>query len=147
MLNILSGNYEDLITKNKITNLKLQNLINVIHNRDNSVANYKINNNSNKKNDEINSSSKTTELQRAILEARNGIYPNGLFASKKIDKAFLNKKDGFILLNAIYLISSSINTDVANLQIGLASLVKLGLINDFKAISNELLIMEYFKKI
>lgn len=147
VLNILSGNYEDLITKNKITNLKLQNLINVIHNRDNSVANYKINNNSNKKNDEINSSSKITELQRAILKASNGIYPNGLFASKKIDKAFLNKKDGFILLNAINLISSSINTDVANLQIGLASLVKLGLINDFKAISNELLIMEYFKKI
>ena len=36
--------------------------------------------------------------------------------------------------------------DITDIQTGLASLVKLGLINDFKNISNELLIMEYFKK-
>ena len=80
------------------------------------------------------------------MEASKGIYPVGLFSSKKIDNAFLKKQDGFVLLNAIYLISSSTITDVEALQTGLASLVKLGLINDFKSISNELLIMEYFKK-
>ena len=85
-------------------------------------------------------------MQKAILEASKGIYPVELFSSKKIDKAFLKKQDGFALLNAIYLISSSTISDVASLQTGLASLVKLGLINDFKSISNELLIMEYFKK-
>ena len=93
------------------------------------------------------SNKNNTELQRAILEASNGIYPVGLFSSKKIDKAFLKKQDGYVLLNAIYLISSSNIADIAALQAGLASLVKLGLINDFKSISNELLIMEYFKKI
>ena len=80
------------------------------------------------------------------MEASKGIYPVGLFSSKQIDNAFLKKQDGFVLLNAIYLISSSTITDVEALQTGLASLVKLGLINDFKSISNELLIMEYFKK-
>ena len=52
-----------------------------------------------------------------------------------------------MLLNAILKISNSSNYDIADIQTGLASLVKLGLTNDFKAISNELLIMEYFKKI
>ena len=88
-----------------------------------------------------------TELQRAILEASNGVYPIGMFSSKKMDEAFSKKQNGFILLNAIYLISSSTYTDITALQTGLASLVKLGLIRDFKAISNELLIMEYFKKL
>ena len=67
------------------------------------------------------------------------------FQVRKLIK-LLKKQDGFVLLNAIYLISSSTISDVASLQTGLASLVKLGLINDFKSISNELLIMEYFKK-
>ena len=147
VINILSGNYKDLIAKNKITNFKLQKLINVINNRDSIVANYKLNKNFHKNNSIMYSNKNNTELQRAILEASNGIYPVGLFSSKKIDKAFLKKQDGYVLLNAIYLISSSNIADIAALQAGLASLVKLGLINDFKSISNELLIMEYFKKI
>ena len=128
------------------TNFNLQNLINVIKIRDKIVSQYKPNNNFHNENSLLNSNKKNTELQKAILEASKGIYPIGLFSSKKIDKAFLKKQDGFVLLNAIYLISSSTITDVASLQTGLAFLVKLGLINDFKSISNELLIMEYFKK-
>ena len=51
-----------------------------------------------------------------------------------------------MLLNAIlkFLIVLII---IADIQTGLALLVKLGLTNDFKAISNELLIMEYFKNL
>ena len=145
-INILSGNYKDLSVRNKITNFNLQNLINVIKIRDKIVSQYKPNNNFHNENSLLNSNKKNTELQKAILEASKGIYPVGLFSSKEIDKAFLKKQDGFVLLNAIHLISSSTITDVAALQTGLASLVKLGLINDFKSISNELLIMEYFKK-
>ena len=145
-INILSGNYKNLVARNKITNLNLQNLINVISNRDRIVTKYKVNSNFNNNNYLLYPNKNYTELQKAILEASKGIYPIGLFSSKKIDKAFLKKQDGFVLLNAIDLISSSAITDVAALQTGLASLVKLGLINDFKSISNELLIMEYFKK-
>jgi len=145
-INILSGNYKDLKTRNKITNFNLQNLLNVIDNRDKLVAKYKFKSYFHKDNSLLYSNKQNTELQTAILEASKGIYPEGLFSSKKIDKAFLKKQDGFVLLNAIYLISSSTITDVTSLQTGLASLVKLGLINDFKSISNELLIKEYFKK-
>ena len=145
-INILSGNYKDLIDRNKITNFNLRNLISVINNRDKIVSKYKLNSNFNTDNSTLNPTKKNTELQKAILEASNGIYPVGLFSSKKIDESFLKKQEGFVLLNAIYLISSSSINDVAALQTGLASLVKLGLINDFKSISNELLIMEYFKK-
>ena len=99
------------------------------------------------KNYELYPNSQFTELQNAVLEASNGIYPIQFFPSEKINKAFLKKQDGFVLLSAIYLISSSFNSDISALQTGLASLVKLGLLNEFKAISNELLIMEYFKKI
>ena len=52
-----------------------------------------------------------------------------------------------MLLNAIFKISNSSNFNITDLQTGLASLVKLGLVNDFKDISNELLIREYLKKI
>ena len=63
-------------------------------------------------------------------------------------KDYLSKKlDGIVLLNSINLISSNLNLDISRVQLGLLSLVKLGLMNDFKAISNELLIMEYLKKL
>ena len=124
----------------------MQNLLNVINNRDKIIAKYKLNSNSHKDDSTLYSNKENTELQKAILEASNGIYPDELFSRKKIDEAFLKKQQGFVLLNAIYLISSSTIKDVVKLQTGLASLVKLGLINDFKSISNELLIMEYFKK-
>ena len=41
-INILSGNYKDLKTRNKITNLNLQNLLNVINYRDKLVAKYNL---------------------------------------------------------------------------------------------------------
>ncbi|MFL2801671.1 MAG: hypothetical protein ACJ0DD_02775 [Paracoccaceae bacterium] len=147
VINIMSGNYNDQIYGNKINNSKLQNLIDVIYNRDKNIRNYRLKNNLQHNTTNIFLNTHNTELQRAILEASNGVYPVGMFSSKKMDEAFSKKQNGFILLNAIYLISSSTYTDIADLQIGLASLVKLGLINDFKAISNELLIMEYFKKL
>ena len=106
-INILSGNYKDLIGRNKITNFNLRNLITVINNRDKIVSKYKLNNNFNTDNSTLNPTKKNTELQKAILEASNGIYPVGLFSSKIIDEAFLKKQNGFVLLNAIYLISSS----------------------------------------
>lgn len=147
VINIMSGNYSDLIYGNKVNNSKLQNLIKVIYNRDKNVRIYKSKNNFQQNTTNIYLNTHNTELQRAILEASNGVYPIGMFSSKKMDEAFSKKQDGFILLNAIFLISSSTYTDITALQTGLASLVKLGLIRDFKAISNELLIMEYFKKL
>ena len=87
-----------------------------------------------------------TELQNAILKASNGIYPEKVNFIHDTKNDYSNK-DGLMLLNAILKISNSSNYDIADIQTGLASLVKLGLTNDFKAISNELLIMEYFKKI
>ena len=87
-----------------------------------------------------------TELQNAILKASNGIYPEKAISIYDTKNDY-SDKDGLVLLNAISKISNSSNYDITDIQTGLASLVKLGLINDFKAISNELLIMEYFKKI
>ena len=85
-------------------------------------------------------------MQNAILKASNGIYPEKVNFINDTKNDYSNK-DGLMLLNAILKISNSSNYDIADIQTGLASLVKLGLTNDFKAISNELLIMEYFKKI
>ena len=87
-----------------------------------------------------------TELQNVILKASNGIYPEKIIFIHNTKNDYSNQ-DGLMLLNAIFKISNSSNYDITDIQTGLASLVKLGLINDFKAISNELLIMEYFKKI
>ena len=88
---------------------------------------------------------KYTELQNAILKASSGIYPEKIIFThdKKNDNS---NQDGLVLLNAIFKISNSSNFNITDVQTGLASLVKLGLVNDFKNISNELLIREYFKK-
>ena len=85
-------------------------------------------------------------MQNVILKASNGIYPEKVIVIHDTKNDYSNQ-DGLVLLNAIFKISNSSNYDITDIQTGLASLVKLGLINDFKAISNELLIMEYFKKI
>ena len=87
-----------------------------------------------------------TELQNAILKASSGIYPEKVIFTHDTKNVHSNQ-DGLVLLNAISKISNSSNFNISNIQTGLASLVKLGLVNDFKDISNELLIREYLKKI
>ena len=140
IINILSGEYGDLLEKYMVVNPKLKNLIGVLNKRDKQLiaTNFKDNHTTifNKK---------YTELQNAILKASSGIYPEKIIFThdKKNDHS---NQDGLVLLNAIFKISNSSNFNITDIQTGLASLVKLGLVNDFKNISNELLIREYFKK-
>ena len=60
----------------------MQNLLNVINNRDKIVAKYRFNSNSHSDSSLLYSNKKNTELQKAILEASKGIYPVDLFSSK-----------------------------------------------------------------
>ncbi len=139
--NILTGEYSDLLERDIIIDLKLKNLISVLNKRDKYLLEI-----------HLQESLKTiinkdyTELQKAILKASNGIYPENVTSMHDTKNDYSNQ-DGLVLLNAILKISNSLNYDITDMQTGLASLVRLGLLNDFKAISNELLIMEYFKKI
>ena len=139
--NILTGEYSDLLERDIIIDLKLKNLISVLNKRDKYLLEI-----------HLQESLKTirnknyTELQNAILKASNGIYPENVTFMHDTKNDYSNQ-DGLVLLNAILKISNSLNYDITDMQTGLASLVRLGLLNDFKAISNELLIMEYFKKI
>ena len=139
--NILTGEYSDLLERDIIIDLKLKNLISVLNKRDKYLLEI-----------HLQESLKTirnkdyTELQNAILKASNGIYPENVTFMHETKNDYSNQ-DGLVLLNAILKISNSLNYDIIDMQTGLASLVRLGLLNDFKAISNELLIMEYFKKI
>ena len=139
--NILTGEYSDLLERDIIIDLKLKNLISVLNKRDKYLLEI-----------HLQESLKTirnkdyTELQNAILKASNGIYPENVTFMHETKNDYSNQ-DGLVLLNAILKISNSLNYDITDMQTGLASLVRLGLLNDFKAISNELLIMEYFKKI
>ena len=139
--NILTGEYSDLLERDIIIDLKLKNLISVLNKRDKHLLEI-----------HLQESLKTirnkdyTELQNAILKASNGIYPESVTFMHETKNDYSNQ-DGLVLLNAILKISNSLNYDIIDMQTGLASLVRLGLLNDFKAISNELLIMEYFKKI
>ena len=140
IINILSGEYVDLIEKDIILNPKLKNLIGVLNKRDNQLiaTNFKDNHKAILNND-------YTELQKAILKASSGIYPEKVIFINDTKNVHSNQ-DGLVLLNAIFKISNSSNFNITDIQTGLASLVKLGLVNDFKDISNELLIREYLKK-
>ena len=140
IINILSGEYKDLLEKDIMINPKLKNLINVLNNRDKRLLETNL---KDYRTTTINDDD--TELQNAILKASNGIYPEKAIFIYDTKNDY-SDKDGLVLLNAISKISNSSNYDITDIQTGLASLVKLGLINDFKAISNELLIMEYLKK-
>ena len=141
IINILSGEYRDLLEDNIIVDPKLKNLINVLNKRDIRLIERNLKDN---RTTIINNDN--TELQNVILKASNGIYPEKIIFIDNTKNDYSNQ-DGLVLLNAIFKISNISNYDITDIQTGLASLVKLGLINDFKAISNELLIMEYFKKI
>ena len=141
IINILSGEYVDLLEKDIIVNPKLKNLIGVLNKRDNQLiaTNFEDNHKAILNND-------YTELQKAILKASSGIYPEKVIFINDTKNVHSNQ-DGLVLLNAIFKISNSSNFNITDIQTGLASLVKLGLVNDFKDISNELLIREYLKKI
>ena len=139
--NILTGEYSDLLERDIIIDLKLKNLISVLNKRDKNLLEVHL-----QESLKTISNKDYTELQNAILKASNGIYPENVAFMHDTKNDYSNQ-DGLVLLNAILKISNSSNYDIKDIQTGLASLVKLGLINDFKAISNELLIMEYFKKI
>ena len=141
IINILSGEYRDLLEDNIIVDPKLKNLINVLNKRDIRLIERNLKDN---RTTIINNDN--TELQNVILKASNGIYPEKIIFIDNTKNDYSNQ-DGLVLLNAIFKISNISNYNITDIQTGLASLVKLGLINDFKAISNELLIMEYFKKI
>ena len=141
IIKILSGEYSDLLQKDIIVDPKLKNLIAVLNNRDKRLLETHL-----KDSRRIMFNNDNTELQNAILRASNGIYPEKVIfiQDTKID---YSNQDGLVLLNAILKISNSSNYDISDTQAGLASLVRLGLFNDFKAISNELLIMEYFRNL
>ena len=139
--NILSGEYSDLLERDIIIDLKLKNLISVLNKRDKHLLEIHL-----QESLKTISNKDYTELQNAILKASNGIYPENVAFMHDTKNDYSNQ-DGLVLLNAILKISNSSNYDITDMQTGLASLVRLGLLNDFKAISNELLIMEYFKKI
>ena len=141
IINILSGEYRNLLQYDLIVDPKLKDLISVLNKRDKHLLETNL-----KDNQTTIFHDDNTELQNAILKASNGIYPEKVNFIHDTKNDYSNK-DGLMLLNAILKISNSSNYDIADIQTGLASLVKLGLTNDFKAISNELLIMEYFKKI
>ena len=70
IINILSGEYVDLLEKDIIVNPKLKNLIGVLNKRDKQLiaTNFKDNHTTIFNND-------YTELQNAILKASSGIYP------------------------------------------------------------------------
>ena len=139
--NILTGEYSDLLERDIIIDLKLKNLISVLNKRDKHLLEVHL-----QESLKTISNKDYTELQNAILKASNGIYPENVAFMHDTKNDYSNQ-DGLVLLNAILKISNSLNYDIIDMQTGLASLVRLGLLNDFKAISNELLIMEYFKKI
>ena len=139
--NILTGEYSDLLERDIIIDLKLKNLISVLNKRDKSLLGIHL-----QERLKTFRNKDYTELQNAILKASNGIYPENVTFMHETKNDYSNQ-DGLVLLNAILKISNSLNYDITDMQTGLASLVRLGLLNDFKAISNELLIMEYFKKI
>ena len=139
--NILTGEYSDLLERDIIIDLKLKNLISVLNKRDKHLLEVHL-----QESLKTISNKDYTELQNAILKASNGIYPENVAFMHDTKNDYSNQ-DGLVLLNAILKISNSSNYDITDMQTGLASLVRLGLLNDFKAISNELLIMEYFKKI
>ncbi len=140
---ILSGNYTNLISKNKKINTKLKKLIDVISSRDEILISTNRKHNFHENNVITNN---YTDLQKIILEASTGGYQYNKNIKSDIEE-FSNKQTGLLLLNSLKLISSGINSELIDLQKGLVSLVNLGLKKDFKAISNELLVLEYLKKL
>ncbi len=87
-----------------------------------------------------------TLMEKTILEASFGKIPSRGDANKEILAALSDQRIGLTLLQAMKYISfGRKESDFFALQTGLASLVRLGLLADFKLIASEILLTEYFR--
>ena len=87
-----------------------------------------------------------TLLQKVVLEASLGKFPEERKSTSEILQLLTQERTGVVLLKAFSLISSGHKSDLLDLQIGLAALVRLGLLEEFKNIASEVLILDYFQK-
>ena len=76
-----------------------------------------------------------TLLDKIVMEASMGKFPIGRNSTNEILNALSQGRKGFVLVHALFLISAGKNSDLFDLQTGLASLV----------IAKEILILDYFK--
>jgi hypothetical protein len=86
-----------------------------------------------------------TLLDKIVLEASVGKFPENRILSEEMKNSLKLHMNGTLLFRALALISSGQKSDMLDLQIGLASLVRMGLLEDFRIIATEILIMEYFR--
>ena len=86
-----------------------------------------------------------TLLDKIVLEASVGRFPKDRILSEEMRNSLNLHMNGALLFKALALISSGQKSDMLDLQIGLASLVRMGLLEDFRIIATEILIMEYFR--
>ena len=85
-------------------------------------------------------------LDKVVLDASTGSFPKGRKSADEILQLLSQKRTGIVLLKALSLISSGYGSDLLDLQIGLAALVRLGLLEEFKNIATEVLLLDYFDK-
>tara|TARA_A100001011_G_scaffold263851_1_gene272476 strand:+ start:95 stop:1732 length:1638 start_codon:yes stop_codon:yes gene_type:complete len=88
----------------------------------------------------------STLLNKVVLDASTGSFPKSRKSTDEILKLLSQNRTGIVLLKALGLIASGYQSDLLDLQIGLASLVRLGLLEEFKNIASEILILDYFNK-
>ena len=86
-----------------------------------------------------------TLLEKVVLEASVGKFPDGKRSADDIRIALSEQRIGLVLLEALSHISYGENADLLELQVGLTSLVRLGLLEEFKFIATEILITDYFR--
>ncbi len=86
-----------------------------------------------------------TLLDRVVLEASIGRFPNDRILSEQMKSSLALHRNGALLFKALSLISSGQQSNMLDLQTGLAFLVRMGLLEDFRIIATEILIMEYFR--
>ena len=86
-----------------------------------------------------------TLLEKVVLEASVGKFPDGRRSADDIKVALSEQRIGLVLLEALSHISYGESADLLELQVGLTSLVRLGLLEEFKFIATEILITDYFR--
>ena len=83
-------------------------------------------------------------IEKLILEASIGRIPEEGYRDDHIDNALSSNRTGADILTSLSFLSNGQKADPTDLQIGLASLVRLGLIEDFRNIAKEILLLDYF---
>ena len=83
-----------------------------------------------------------TLLEKVVIEASVGKFPDGRRSADDVKIALSNQRIGLVLLEALSHISYGENADLLELQVGLTSLVRLGLLEEFKFIATEILITD-----